>query len=122
MPEIARICLDIAKNVFQLHRVDRNGKIILRKALRRSWVPGFFSALPSCLVGMEACATAHHWVRSRLAKMPFKLVAVALANKIARIAWAVMARSAVYEPCSCRAGDIEADLDYRMICPFGHLS
>ena len=64
MPEIATIGLDIAKNVFQLHGVDRSGKIVLRKALRRSQVPGFFSTLPPCLIGMEACATAHHWART----------------------------------------------------------
>ena len=58
MPEIVTIGLDIAKNVFQLHAIDRNGKIVLRKALRRSQVPGFFSRLPPCLIGMEACATA----------------------------------------------------------------
>jgi transposase len=64
MPEIATIGLDIAKNVFQLHGVDRSGRIVLRKALRRSQVPGFFSTLPPCLIGMEACATAHHWART----------------------------------------------------------
>ncbi|MEZ0167756.1 IS110 family transposase [Microvirga sp. TS319] len=67
MPEIATIGLDIAKNVFQLHGVDRSGKIVLRKALRRGQVPGFFSTLPPCLIGMEACATAHHWARTLLA-------------------------------------------------------
>src|SRR3954471_11992997 len=67
MPEIATIGLDIAKNVFQLHGVDRSGKIVLRKALRRSQVPGFFSTLPPCLIGVEACATAHHWARTLIA-------------------------------------------------------
>src|SRR5829696_2130934 len=67
MPEIATIGLDIAKNVFQLHGVDRSGKIVLRKALRRSQVPGFFSTLPPCLIGVEACATAHHWARTLMA-------------------------------------------------------
>ena len=64
MPEIATIGLDIAKNVFQLHGVDRTGKIVLRRTLRRSQVPGFFRALSPCLIGMEACATAHHWART----------------------------------------------------------
>ena len=64
MPEIATIGLDIAKNVFQLHAVDRSGKIVLRKALRRSQMQGFFSTLSPCLIGMEACATAHHWART----------------------------------------------------------
>jgi transposase len=52
MSEIATIGLDIAKNVFQIHGVDRGGKIVLRKSLRRSQVPGFFSTLPPCLIGI----------------------------------------------------------------------
>ena len=67
MPEIVTIGVDIAKNVFQLHGVDRSGKIVLRKALRRSQVPGFFSTLAPCLIGLEACATAHHWARTLMA-------------------------------------------------------
>jgi transposase len=42
----------MAKNIFQLHGIDRSGKVVLRKALRRSQVPGFFSTLPPCLIGM----------------------------------------------------------------------
>ena len=56
MPEIATIGLDIATNMFQLHGVARSGRIVLRKALRRSQVSDFFSTLPPCLIGMEACA------------------------------------------------------------------
>jgi transposase len=67
MSKIATIGLDIAKNVFQLHGVDGNGVVVLRRALRRSQLPGFFSALPPCLIGMEACATAHHWARTLMA-------------------------------------------------------
>ena len=67
MSEIATIGLDIAKNVFQLHGVDRNGTVVLRRALRRSQLPGFFGTLPPCLIGMEACATAHHWARTLIA-------------------------------------------------------
>jgi transposase len=67
MPEIVTIGLDIGKNVFQVHGIDRNGKIILRRALRRSQVPGFFNTLPPCLIGLEACATAHHWARTLMA-------------------------------------------------------
>ena len=67
MSEIATIGLDIAKNVFQVHGVDISGKIDQRKALRRSQVQGFFSRLPPCLIGMEACATAHHWARTLMA-------------------------------------------------------
>jgi transposase len=61
--QITTIGLDIAKNVFQVHGIDAIEKIVVRKQLRRSQVIGFFKALPPCLIGMEACATAHHWAR-----------------------------------------------------------
>jgi transposase len=61
--EIATIGLDIAKNVFQVHGIDAAEKVVVRKQLRRSQVLAFFKALPPCLVGMEACATAHYWAR-----------------------------------------------------------
>jgi transposase len=67
MSEIATIGLDIAKNIFQLHGVDGNGTVVLRRSLRRSQLPGFFGTLPPCLIGMEACATAHHWARTLMA-------------------------------------------------------
>jgi transposase len=57
------IGLDIAKNVFQVHAIDAAEKVVVRKQLRRSQVLEFFRALPACLVGMEACATAHYWAR-----------------------------------------------------------
>ena len=61
--QISTIGLDIAKNVFQVHGIDANEKVVVRKQLRRSQVIGFFKALPPCLVGMEACASAHYWAR-----------------------------------------------------------
>jgi transposase len=61
---VATIGLDLAKNVFQVHGVDADGHVVLRRKLRRSEVLPFFEALPACLVGMEACATAHHWARA----------------------------------------------------------
>ena len=61
---IVTIGLDLAKNVFQVHGVDADGGVVLRKKLRRSEVLRFFEALPRCVVGMEACATAHHWART----------------------------------------------------------
>lgn len=64
MDEITTIGLDIAKNVFQLHGVDAQGQVVLRKALRRAQMGAFFARLPPCLIGMEACATAHHWART----------------------------------------------------------
>ena len=61
--QITTIGLDIAKNVFQVHGIDAAEKVVVRKQLRRSQVLEFFRALPSCLIGMEACATAHYWAR-----------------------------------------------------------
>ena len=63
MSEITTIGLDLAKHVFQLHGVDANGATVLRKRLRRVQVLAFFSRLPRCLVGLEACTTAHYWAR-----------------------------------------------------------
>src|SRR5262245_7717131 len=61
--QISTIGLDLTKNVFQVHGIDANEKVVVRKPLRRSQVIAFFEALPPCLVGVEACATAHHWAR-----------------------------------------------------------
>lgn len=61
--EITTIGLDIAKRVFQAHGVDASGKAVLRRKLGRAEVLGFFKSLPPCLVGIEACGTAHHWAR-----------------------------------------------------------
>src|SRR6202165_4045672 len=61
--QITTIGLDIAKNVFQVHGIDAAEKVVVRKQLRRSQIMGFFEGLPRCLVGMEACATSHHWGR-----------------------------------------------------------
>ena len=61
--QISTIGLDIAKHVFQVHGVDAHEKVVIRKALRRNQMIAFFGALPSCLIGMEACATAHYWAR-----------------------------------------------------------
>jgi transposase len=61
--DITTIGLDIAKRVFQAHGVDASGKAVLRRKLQRGEVLTFFKGLPACLVGIEACATAHHWAR-----------------------------------------------------------
>src|SRR5579859_2204142 len=61
--EIMTIGLDLAKSIFQVHGVDAAGKAVIRKALRRAQVLPFFSKLPPCLVGIEACGTSHHWAR-----------------------------------------------------------
>jgi transposase len=61
--QIVTIGIDLAKHVFQLHGVGPDGHVVLRKKLRRAQMMTFFAGLPSCLIGMEACATAHHWAR-----------------------------------------------------------
>jgi transposase len=61
--QITTIGLDIAKNVFQVHGIDAAEKVVVRRQLRRKQMMSFFEGLPSCLVGMEACATSHHWAR-----------------------------------------------------------
>src|SRR6476620_10335879 len=63
MSEITTIGLDLAKHVFQVHGVDAQGTTVLRKRLRRGQVLAFFSRIPRCVVGLEACATAHYWAR-----------------------------------------------------------
>jgi transposase len=61
--EITTVGIDLAKNVFQVHGVDERGKVVLRKQLRREQMAEFFAKLPPCLIGMEACGSAHHWAR-----------------------------------------------------------
>src|SRR5262245_59638000 len=63
MGEVTTIGLDLAKHVFQVHGVDAEGATVLRKRLRRAQVLAFFSRLSRCVVGMEACGTAHYWAR-----------------------------------------------------------
>ncbi len=63
MTEISTIGMDIAKSVFQIHGVDSAGQVVLRRQLRRSAVLKFFGKLAPCVVGLEACASAHYWGR-----------------------------------------------------------
>src|SRR6266481_5261920 len=63
MKEVSTVGLDLAKKVFQVHGVDARGTVVVRRALRRSQLLAWFAKLPRCLVGMEACATAHYWAR-----------------------------------------------------------
>ena len=63
MQAITTIGLDIAKSVFQVHGVDTKGNVVLRRQIKRRYVLAFFQKLPPCLVGIEACASAHHWSR-----------------------------------------------------------
>jgi transposase len=63
MQAITTIGLDIAKLVFQVHGVDAEGHVVIRRQLKRRYVLAFFQKLPPCLVGIEACASSHHWSR-----------------------------------------------------------
>ena len=63
MQTVTTIGLDIAKSVFQIHGVDAAGHVIVRRQLKRRYVLAFFQKLPPCLIGMEACASSHHWSR-----------------------------------------------------------
>src|SRR5260370_42480014 len=66
--QITTIGLDIAKNVFQVHGIDAAEKVVVRKQLRRGQMMKFFAAVPPCLIGMEACGSAHYRARG-LAKL-----------------------------------------------------
>ncbi len=61
--EVTTIGIDIAKRIFQIHGVDKNGKTVLKKKLMRDQVLSFMANLPKCLVGMEACGGANYWGR-----------------------------------------------------------
>ena len=61
--KITTIGIDLAKNIFQLHGVDERGKVAVRKQLKRAEVSSYFANLTPCLIGMEACGSAHHWAR-----------------------------------------------------------
>jgi transposase len=61
--KLTTIGIDLAKNVFQVHGVDAHGKVSLKKQLKRGQVAAFFANLPPCLIGMEACGSAHYWAR-----------------------------------------------------------
>src|SRR6266516_4463748 len=63
MQVVTTIGLDIAKSVFQVHGIDAEGKVTIRRQLKRRYVLAFFQKLQPCLVGIEACATSHHWSR-----------------------------------------------------------
>ena len=61
--KITTIGIDLAKIVFQIHGVDDRGKVVVRKQLKRAEVSSYFANLDPCLIGMEACGSAHHWAR-----------------------------------------------------------
>jgi transposase len=61
MQALKTVGLDIAKSVFQVHGVDAAGEMVIRRQLKRRHVLAYFQKLTPCLVGIEACATSHHW-------------------------------------------------------------
>ena len=70
MSTVTAIGLDIAKSVFQVHGISATGEVLIRRQVRRGQVPKFFAGLPPCLIGIEACASAHHWSGARIASVP----------------------------------------------------
>ena len=70
LSSVTTVGLDLAKHVFQVHAIDAFGRVIVAKALRRKDVLAFFAQLPECLVGMEACGSAHHWARELIKLWP----------------------------------------------------
>jgi len=68
MSKLATVGIDLAKSVFQIHGIDKNGRVLVRRQLRRSQLLAFFQKQPQCLIGMEACAGSHDWGR-RLQEM-----------------------------------------------------
>lgn len=61
--KITTVGIDLAKNVFQVHGIDEHGKAVLKKQFKRDQMATFLVNLPACLIGMEACGSAHHWAR-----------------------------------------------------------
>ena len=64
MKEVGTIGIDIAKSVFQVHGINAVGDVVICRKLRRSEVEELFKRLPACLIGIEACASGHHWART----------------------------------------------------------
>ena len=63
LSSVTTVGLDLAKHVFQVHCVDASGRVVVAKSVRRNKLLEFFASLPSSLVGLEACGSAHHWAR-----------------------------------------------------------
>ena len=61
---VKTVGLDLAKDVFQVHGISENGRVIFNKAVRRAKLLAFYETLPLCVVGMEACGSSHHWGRN----------------------------------------------------------
>ena len=64
---VTTVGLDLAKHVFFVHAVDDEGKVVVAREVRRRELLSFFASLPACLIGVEACSSAHHWGREIMA-------------------------------------------------------
>src|SRR6187551_725404 len=88
MQTVTTIGFDIAKSVFQVHGVDAAGQVLIRRLLKRRYVLAFFQKLPPCLVGIEACASSHHWSRELQALgHTVRLMPPAYATRLISGAW-----------------------------------
>ncbi len=100
MQAIATIGLDIAKSVLQVHGVDAQGVVVIRRQLKRRYVLAFFQKLPLCLVGIEACASSHHWSHE------LKALGHTVRTNVARAVLSASAKnSSIQEPSQTRRGD-----------------
>ena len=101
MGEVSIIGLDLAKNVFQAHGAEANGSVVFRRKLSRAQLLKFLGDQPPCVVAMEAWAARKgasegSWLARMLERKPKMLVAVALANRMARTAWVLMRKCEDY--------------------------
>jgi transposase len=88
MQAVTTIGLDIAKSVFQVHGIDAEGNVLIRRRLKRRYVLAFFAKLPPCLVGIEACATSHHWSRElKVLGQGFRLDQMDLRSIVSYVSW-----------------------------------
>lgn len=89
------IGIDLAKNIFQVHGVDAAGHVVIVQKLRRAQLLQYFSKLDPCLIGMEACGSAHHWARELTAMgHDVKLMVPAYVSSVARTTWSMPRPSA----------------------------
>ncbi|MDR6854510.1 transposase [Variovorax guangxiensis] len=119
--KITTVGIDLAKNVFQVHAVDEHGKVALRKQLRRDQMTAFFVNLPPCLIGMEACGSAHHWARTlqgfghAVRLMSPQFVKPYVKSNKNDVADAEAICEAVGRP-SMRFVPVKTDISYRTLC------
>ena len=96
--KVKTVGIDLAKDVFGVHGVDARGKAQVHRRVTRKHLLGLLAKLEPCLLGMEACGSAHHWAREIEQLGHNSVAAVELANKNARIIWALLTRGDNYRP------------------------